>query len=90
MMVDDEQVMRCGLLAAGTNQLCYVRTYDGETDEQAEEENSSGVLSLESKLGWYTMSSKIRRRQDRQAVVTSKKSWRFWERVVEQENKMDE
>jgi hypothetical protein len=51
MMVDDEQVMRCGLLAAGTNQLCYVRTYDGETDEQAEEENSSGVLSLESKLG---------------------------------------
>ena len=50
MMVDGEQVMRCGLLAAGTNQLCYVRTYDGETDEQAEEENSNGVLYLESKL----------------------------------------
>ena len=50
MMVDSEQVMRCGLLAAGTNQICYVRTYDSETDEQAEEENSNGVLYLESKL----------------------------------------
>jgi hypothetical protein len=52
-VVDGELVIRCGLLAAGTNQLCYVRTYDGETDEQTEEENSnsSGVLSLESKLG---------------------------------------
>jgi hypothetical protein len=39
---------------------------DGETDEQTEEENSSAVCYLLRASLDDTMSSKIRRRQDRQ------------------------
>jgi hypothetical protein len=65
MMVDGEQVMRCGLLAAGTNQLCYVRTYDGETAEHKLRRKTAMVCYLLRASLDDTM-SKIRRKQERQ------------------------